>query len=588
MRLTAKLKQWAINNTDIQATADDDDFRLVIGEALVSGDLSNQKFSELSTTKDDDNANVFQGQLASLTSGIDALIKAIESDDEGEKADKPSDDDDDKADDVVCPKCEGKMTKTEDHYSCAKCGYKMGEDMKPFGKNDDDHGTKGADPSGTKGSKKPMGWMEKAFASFGGYSELEEDNEKEFNVRIKEAVEMYDGTKEVLCYPTHTEKGKPHTWAGQPVKDFTEDGSHTLYNPSERDKAVAGAFAMFEIARDQFKSRHIALQRMNTHAKQLLMWAIENEKWGGSSNGSNYADIEGRKLTLTEQKALIDDATSGGLEAAPIVFDDQVIQTPLLHGELYPLVNTVPLDRGRRVEGVVTGTVTSSWGGVDDTAITLFTTTSYVSAFDNTIFRWEGAIRIGLDFLSDTPIDFGRHVTAQYGERLLEDLDDVIATGDGTTQPEGVINKSGVGSVSFSGSTTIGAYESLRFGVAKPEHRSNLLRSAVFCGTETSYQRARAIPVGASDARRLGGMDYSSYRWMERDYKINESLSNQQIFYAILARYRMYRRRGLYMRTTTEGDTLIRRNEMLIVAMARYGGALERGAVAAVATDAPA
>ena len=47
-------------------------------------------------------------------------------------------------------------------------------------------------------------------------------------------------------------------------------------------------------------------------------------------------------------KTLIDDATSGGLEAAPIVFDDMVIQTPLLNGELFPLVTTVPLDRGRR------------------------------------------------------------------------------------------------------------------------------------------------------------------------------------------------------------------------------------------------
>jgi hypothetical protein len=112
--------------------------------------------------------------------------------------------------------------------------------------------------------------------------------------------------------------------------------------------------------------------------------------------------------------------------------------------------------------------------------------------------------------------------------------------------------------------------------------------TAVFCGTETSYQRARAIPVGASDARRLGGMDYSSYTWMERPYKVNASLTNAQIFYAILGRYRMYRRRGLTLRTSTEGDTLVRGNEMLMVAMARFGGALERGACAAKTTTAPA
>ena len=86
----------------------------------------------------------------------------------------------------------------------------------------------------------------------------------------------------------------------------------------------------------------------------------------------------------------------------------------------------------------------------------------------------------------------------------------------------------------------------------------------------------------------MGSAGYDNYSIMDRPYKINESLANTQIFYAILARYRMYRRRGLTMRTSTEGDTLIRNNEMLMVAMARYGGQLERAGVAAVTTTAPA
>ena len=114
------------------------------------------------------------------------------------------------------------------------------------------------------------------------------------------------------------------------------------------------------------------------------------------------------------------------------------------------------------------------------------------------------------------------------------------------------------------------------------------LSSAVFCGNETSYMRARAIPVGAADARRSSGMNYDSYSFMERPYKINESLANTQLFYAIMARYRMYRRKGFTVRTSTEGETLIRANEMLIVVMSRCGGQLERGAAAGVVTTAPA
>src|SRR5690606_10073654 len=116
-------------------------------------------------------------------------------------------------------------------------------------------------------------------------------------------------------------------------------------------------------------------------------------------------------LSEMEQKALIDDGgASGALEATPIVFDDMVISAPLLHGELYPLVNEIVLDRGRRVEGVSTGFVTAGWGGVDGTAINLFNTDSYITAFDTTIFRWEGAFEFGLDFLSDTPINIVDHV----------------------------------------------------------------------------------------------------------------------------------------------------------------------------------
>lgn len=449
------------------------------------------------------------------------------------------------------------------------------------------NGLKGSAPA-TKApqQKAPTLSVEKALHAVGLHMPTDIDEEKDFDIRVKEAAELYSTTKSTLTYPEENKNGRKHFLAGQPVRDFS-DGGRVLESASDLDMAVTGAFSKFIIESSK-TGRAMAFQKLPQHDKELLCYAMEKMNWGGASDGGDRADIKNRRLRPEEQKALIDDAASGGLEAAPIVFDDMVIQTPLLHGELFPKVSVYPLDRGRRVEGVSTGTVTASWGGVDDTAISLFNTASYVSAFDTTIYRWEGAIRIGLDFMSDTPIDFGTHITQQYGERLLEDLDDVIAVGNGTTQPEGVMNKSGTTSVSFGGSTSLGNYESLRFGVAKSEHRGNLTNSAVFCGTETSYQRARAIPVGSSDARRLGGMDYSSYRWMERQYAINESLSNQQIFYAILGRYRMYRRRGLTMRTTREGDTLVRRNEMLITAMARFGGQLERGAVAAVTTDAPA
>ncbi len=541
MKMTPQLKSWLAQNCEIEATANDDEFSRVVGDALAEGVLSPEKYAELVRDPKSVQANVLSTKLDQMTDRLEKLTNAL-------------------------------LEKSEDK-----------EDPEP-----EPEEKKDTTPPKEKAVKK-VGRLDNLFR---GATSSDGDDEKDINIRVKEAAENYTDTKSAMTYPSQTRKGFAHPMAGQPIVDFSEQGGRTMDNPSQRDKAVVGAFAKFLCATAQKRSRSLAWMGMPQHDKELILYGMENMTWCGASDGGDYADINRIKLTPLQQKALIDDAVSGGIEAVPLPFDDMIVSTPLLNGELYPLVNTVPLDRGRRIQGSRAGTVSGSWGGVDDTAVSLFNTASFVSAFDTTIYRWEGAVRIGLDFLSDTPIDFAQFFTTQYGEVLLRDLDNVIATGNGTTQPEGVMTKSGTTSVAWGGATSIGNYESLRFAVHKREHSPAMRATAVYCGTETSYQRAIAIPVGASDARRLSQTqtmpNYDGYVWMQRPYKINDSLTNSQIFYAILGRYRMYRRRGLTIRTSTEGDTLIRNNEMLMVAMARYGGQLERGACAGVTSTAPA
>ncbi len=528
MNISVKLKEWLVKNGGVKADATDDEFRTAAADALAKGLLTVEKYSELSVDTKADEANEFDAKLNRIADGLDKLAQHLTAKADGEKAKE--------AKEVVKEKAlEPNATK------------KVGE----FGKVVAGMGDEGIDLEG-----------------------------KDTGGRIKAAVESYSTTKSALTYP------RKSPYAGRPVTLYDRQ----LDSPSDRDKALSGIWAKFQIMSVTPRiagSAQRAWEMLSEHEKGLLHYLAESEQWDASADGKDRQ----QKGYPGGIKALIDDATSGGLEAAPIVFDDQVIQAPLLNGELFPLVTQVPLDRGRRIEGVSTGTVTGSWGGVDDTAIALFATAAYVAAFDTTIYRWQGAIRIGLDFLSDTPIDFNSHVTQQYGERLLEDLDDVIATGNGTTQPEGIMNHAAVTSVAFGGATSLAAYESLRFAVTKQEHKA-VAGSAVFCGTEASYMRAMAIPVGASDVRRLTNTvnmpNYDGYVFMNRPYKINGSLTNSQIFYAILARYRMYRRKGLTVRTSTEGDTLIRANEVLITVTARYGGQLERAACAALTTTAPA
>jgi HK97 family phage major capsid protein len=535
--MNTQLKKWLIKNAGVEKTASDDEFNKAAAEALVSGTLSREKYLELTEDEEDDEADMFAKRFDRLADGIEAIVKSMgQKEPEGEKKDEPKE---------------------------------------PEGEKKDE-------PKGTKGEPSRLAKMLSGMFS-------SEYSAEGVDVRVKEAAEGYSTTKSTMLYPATNKANHPHPLAGEPVIEF----GRKLDSASVLDKALAGTWAKYQLLAVTPKlagNARLAFDRLSDHEKSLLCHLTENEMWDDSVDEK----CRSRKGYPGGIKALIDDATSGGLEAAPIVFDDQIISAPLLYGELYPLVNTIAIDRGRRIEGVSTGQVTGSWGGVDDTAVALFNTASYVSAFDTTIYRWEGSVRIGLDFLSDTPIDFGAHITAQYGEALLEDLDDVIAVGNGTSQPEGIINKTGTTSIAFGAAMSIGNLESLRFGVHKREHRPGVKASAVFCGTETSYARIKALNVSAADARRLfaGGStntgSYDDYAIMDRPFKINESLSNAQLFYAILARYRMFRRKGLAIRTSTEGDTLIRRNELLIVAMARYGGQLERGACATITTTAPA
>ena len=405
------------------------------------------------------------------------------------------------------------------------------------------------------------------------------EEKEEPEIRVKGAHEQYSTSKSVLTYPERTKMGGKHSFAGQPVQNYSE-GGRPMDNPSERDKAVIGVWSKFLVQKARCNgSKTAAWNALNDHEKQILQYAMHDEKWcGANQSDAAEADIVDRKLTPSEQKALIDDGASGGLEAAPIVFDDQVISAPLLTGELYPLVNVVPVDRGRRIEGVVTTHITGAWGGIDATAIAYFNTANYVTAFNTDVERWQCSVQIGLDFLSDTPIDFGAHLTAQIGERLAEDLDDAIADGNGTNAPEGVFRRAGLTTVAWGGATSLGNYESLFFSVPKQELSPAVSSTAVFCGNLTSYQRARAIPVGGADARRIFGMDYESYSLMGHPYKISGALANTEVFFAVMARYRMYRRRGLTVRMSTEGDTNIRNNVLLICATARFGGRFERSA----------
>ncbi len=408
------------------------------------------------------------------------------------------------------------------------------------------------------------------------------------SVRVKTVKEKFDGTRKSLTFPERTKSGRQHPFAGQAINDPVRGGN--LDSPSQLDLAVCGAYFKFVVNCERGFMNVPAPFRMTDTDQELIKYAVHEMPWCGEINAGtkNPLLVENEMLSPVWQKALLDDGTSGGIDLAPTVFDDQIIRVPYLNGEFFPRVTVVNIPRGRRIEGASIGQLSLNSGGADATAITLFTTANFVTAFDTTIFVVDGAIEIGLDFISDSPVPIGQIITDEYGQALLTWLDTQIQVGDGTTEPQGVMVASGTTLVTASSiAMTVGGYLSMFFGIPKQFKTGAPTTQIAFGATETTYMRARAIATGSAYNTLAFGMEnLANYELFAHPFAISGSMTNAQVSFVNYKRYRMYRRLGATFKTTTEGRTLVRANEMMVSLRARFGGQLEDGNAAAVVTDA--
>lgn len=541
MKLTQALKDFAVKSFGVAADAADDVFKKSIGERIASGELTVEKFTELTTVKSSEAESKVRGIVS------DELTKALSD-----------------------PNVVGAIAKA--------LGGKVG-------------GENGSQPAPA------AGLAQKAFGAATG-SAVEFDGAWD-QVRVKSIAERFDASTKSVTWDQSRNEYLAKAFAGRQVYSASpEAGGYALDVPSQLSKAITGAWFK-HLVNKAYRRAGMPVTPLNEQDQQLILYAVHECQFTGpvKTFGGGDEDVHCQKLTNDFwKKTLLDDSTSGGLEAVPIEFDAAVILTPILNGELFPLVDVRNVNR-RRIEATVIGNPTISWGGASGTAISLFNTDSFISAFDNNIHVVDGAMELGRDFLADSPLDVAGIIQNRYGEKFKQELDNVIATGDGTNQPEGLFTASGVTVVTPAGGAgtapQVGDYEGLMHGIAKEYQQEAGLPPAsrmVFVGTQTSYKRARGIPVDSpNDARRIFGQENQmDYRLMGLRYCINESLTNAQIGCFCLNRYRMYRRLGFEVAIAANDAQSLRRNTQTIVIRGRFGGALEKSAAGTKMTAAQA
>lgn len=417
------------------------------------------------------------------------------------------------------------------------------------------------------------------------------------NVRVKSAVERYKQDRRPTAWTKSgpgAEVGRSSRVRGQQMQFTHAFGARgagttqTLDEPSEAQWAMMGAY-LKHMMKPAITQNYDPSFDLTEHEKQLLAYLIHEENWrfdnGKSIQTRRAKDFE-RNLLL---KTVLDDATSGGQEAVPEFFDDEAIRTPLLHSELLPHVDIRTMSRGSTVEGYSIGTPTFV-STAEGSAVSEFSTTSFVADYSPDVYPATCALTFGLDFLSDAAPTFARAVFAQIGQEALRWADEQIAIGDGTTEPQGIMNASGNSVSSANGTAgpaTVGDALNMIEGIDKAHRASFGGMDVGYVMNDVNYFDYRGLATGITgDTRYTFGNDVSSYTLFNYPVWIQNNMTNNQQAFCNLKAYRWYRRQGITFTTDVSGSTLRLSNEQLLVARMRHAGQLTLGTYVAQMTDA--
>ena len=264
--------------------------------------------------------------------------------------------------------------------------------------------------------------------------------------------------------------------------------------PSEQDNALIGAY--WKMA-DVEVGYPVPLGI--DHQPDVLNYLLREEDWW-VEQGDEMVRVKGHPA-YTQKASLLDSGTSGGAYLVPDVMDQTLITTPLLHSELLPYVTVRTLTKGSTVNVAKLGNPTITTGTAEGSAYTPFDCTSLISQTSITIYPVLCGLTVGRDLLADTPIsNLGNVIMEILGSRYMEWLDHAIATGDGTTEPTGIVNGSGYSTVASANGTdgpfSVNDLENMLRGVGATYLKST--SNLRFLSNGDSYFRLRAIPVGSA------------------------------------------------------------------------------------------
>lgn len=350
--------------------------------------------------------------------------------------------------------------------------------------------------------------------------------------------------------------------------------------PSEAERAMLGSWCKRLLQRAGYSVQ------FTEHDKGLLADMAERYVFTEGEEGKEVADVE------LVKKALLDDSISGANVLNPVLLEDAIQTSLVLHSQLAPYCSLVDLPRGRIVRTGLVGRPISVWGSPPGTAIAEMDCTNLVGSIDTTIFPLVGAVEVSQELQDDvSAVNIGDMLIQGFSDDMRYQLDRAIAIGDGVSQPTGLFNTAGVTVVpSASGSAgpaQIADLEGLFFAVPKQYREPpGAGRGLSWVGNDLNYRRFRTIPIGSTFNERLWGLDrLDGYTLYGLPFRVQNDIPNNSLMAVDLSNYRLFRRAGIQSRVERGGKELTLKRLDLIVCLARFGGRLVRTAGAAKSTD---
>jgi len=385
------------------------------------------------------------------------------------------------------------------------------------------------------------------------------------DIRVLPASERYNKAR----------KTGRHVKTQQPVQYLGRD----VEQASEYDRAMFGL-----IVKNYFRQNGVQLN-WTEHDQQFLQEIVEEQSWCGLAHGQHFEGM----LPTSMKAPLLGTSTSGGNDLIPTVLDNMIISDLLTHSELLPYV-TIRDVGARTLETPTAGPVSVTWNTTEGSAVGDFDCSDMFDKISTSVFPVDFVMEVSLTLLDDALPDVGSFLMSHVTERMLCELDKVIAVGNGTSQPLGLFNTSGVVAtpVTNSGGTIVWAdVENLIAALPKPYRARNL--SPMFVANDTTYFRFRGIPQVTGGNMRVGGNDtYASYQLGEYPFKVQGDIPNTDMAFVAMRKYWLLRRSGLSMMWERGGKTLVTERKALLSANARFGGRIIDANAVAVFENLPA